>query len=73
MGICEFENGDSEGLIRLDLCPDYRENSEDEFFIVLDEVRNGTIDEDRKILKVVVENDIGKLQCKVSQIGQVNN
>lgn len=59
--ICEFDEKDNEVILRVELCPDFRENiDQDHFEIVLEDVFNGEIDNDKKVLKVTVENDVGK-------------
>jgi len=61
--VCEFCDTDSESVIRVELCQDYREEDQDEFTLVLGEVSNvnGVVDLSRRELKVIVENDVGKL------------
>ena len=60
---CEFCDNDSESVIRVKLCQDYRDEDQDEFTLVLRDVSNvnGIIDPTRKELKVIVRNDVGKL------------
>lgn len=59
--VYDFDENDNEGILRIELCPDFRENiDQDHFEIVLEDVFNGEIDNDKKVLKVIVENDVGK-------------